>query len=164
MAWRAASPVRQVRLPAETVRRTPAGEEKTIAGPAYMPMSRVVSELLAEWHAEARDNDAEVYERARAASDAKRKLRREEEGREKEEKEEEQGVPEGWEEKTSRSSGDKYWVHLTGESTWERPTEQKSSKDAEEYEVFDENGSGGDGCGGKAPAVFGFCTVFAPFV
>jgi hypothetical protein len=87
-----------------------------------------------------------------------------EKDKEKEKEKEELPLPEGWEEKTSRSSGDKYWVHLTGESTWERPTEQKSSKDAEEYEVFDEHGSGGAGCGGKAPAVFGFCTVFAPFV
>jgi len=97
-----------------------------------MPMSRVVSELLAEWHAEARDNDAEVYERARAASDAKRKLRREEEGREKEEKEEEQGVPEGWEEKSARSSGDKYWVHLTtGRYSWERPVDSSSERDSD---------------------------------
>ena len=75
----------------------------------------------------------------------------------------------GWEEKTSRSSGDKYWVHLaTGESTWERPTEKNSKDDARskdaEYEVFDENGRGGDGGCVKPPAVFGFCTVFAPFV
>ena len=143
VAWRAASPVRQVRLPAETVRITPAGEEKTIAGPAYMPMSRVVSELLAEWHAEARDNDAEVYERARAASDAKRKLRREEEGREKEEKEEEQGVPEGWEEKTSRSSGDKYWVHLTtGRYSWERPVDSSSERDSDGTEGKEEEEEG----------------------
>eukprot|EP01046_Picozoa_sp_COSAG06_P086555 COSAG06_NODE_33141_length_494_cov_1.918987_2_plen_71_part_01 len=36
----------------------------------------------------------------------------------------------GWEEKTSRSSGDKYWVHLaTGESTWERPVDSSSKRD-----------------------------------
>lgn len=72
----------------------------------YMPLGRIVSQLVGTWHDEARRIDPSAYHKGRKKAERDAKAAQKEAER----------IPEGWEEHVSRSNGDTYWLNVeTGE-------------------------------------------------